>query len=185
MSETKSLAAPKASFDRRAVVKGAAWSVPVIAAAIAAPAAAASHTGTPHTGSVTMALAARVGNVPFTGSPKRTATVSTGFTIANTTGTAVPAGVVVKVTITGSPQVGLTAMSGGGSGTGSTYAAGAYTIYFATSTSIAPGANQLFSFSGFFHEAGNDKTAHSYNFKVTFSIPGNPLEDSSTLSLNA
>ena len=38
MSETKSLAAPKASFDRRAVVKGAAWSVPVIAAAIAAPA---------------------------------------------------------------------------------------------------------------------------------------------------
>lgn len=45
MSETKSLAAPKASFDRRAVVKGAAWSVPVIAAAIAAPAAAAS-TGT-------------------------------------------------------------------------------------------------------------------------------------------
>lgn len=49
MSETKSLAAPKASFDRRSVVKGAAWSVPVIAAAIAAPAAAASHTGTPHT----------------------------------------------------------------------------------------------------------------------------------------
>ena len=42
MSEIKSLAAPKASFDRRAVVKGAAWSVPVIAAAIAAPAAAAS-----------------------------------------------------------------------------------------------------------------------------------------------
>ena len=44
MSEIKSLAAPKASFDRRAVVKGAAWSVPVIAAAIAAPAAAASAT---------------------------------------------------------------------------------------------------------------------------------------------
>ncbi|MCI9872592.1 hypothetical protein [Arthrobacter humicola] len=42
MSEIKSLAAPKASFDRRAVVKGAAWSLPVIAAAIAAPAAAAS-----------------------------------------------------------------------------------------------------------------------------------------------
>lgn len=42
MSEIKSLAAPKASFDRRSVVKGAAWSVPVIAAAIAAPAAAAS-----------------------------------------------------------------------------------------------------------------------------------------------
>ena len=36
------MAAPKASFDRRSVVKGAAWSVPVIAAAIAAPAAAAS-----------------------------------------------------------------------------------------------------------------------------------------------
>ena len=42
MSEIQSLTAPKASFDRRSVVKTAAWSVPVIAAAIAAPAAAAS-----------------------------------------------------------------------------------------------------------------------------------------------
>jgi hypothetical protein len=33
---------PGRHFDRRAVVKGAAWSVPVIAAAVAAPAAAAS-----------------------------------------------------------------------------------------------------------------------------------------------
>lgn len=42
MSEINSSAEPKASFDRRSVMKGAAWSVPVIAAAIAAPAAAAS-----------------------------------------------------------------------------------------------------------------------------------------------
>lgn len=42
MSEIMSESNAKSTVDRRTIVKGAAWSVPVIAAAIAAPAAAAS-----------------------------------------------------------------------------------------------------------------------------------------------
>lgn len=78
MSEIKSLAAPKASFDRRAVVKGAAWSVPVIAAAIAAPAAAASH----HTYSAALILGT---NRPIvSGTPQMSGTGPQGFAVSTT-----------------------------------------------------------------------------------------------------
>lgn len=89
MSEIKSLAAPKASFDRRSVVKTAAWSVPVIAAAIAAPAAAASAR------TATVAFDYAAGNaitLPEAGSegkpnPKnRAGTGPKGFYIQNTVG---------------------------------------------------------------------------------------------------
>lgn len=80
MSETKSLAAPKASFDRRTVVKTAAWSVPVIAAAIAAPAAAASH----HTVTVTAGFANNPAALTVTGTPEVQGTGPKGFTISTT-----------------------------------------------------------------------------------------------------
>jgi hypothetical protein len=79
MSETKSLAAPKASFDRRAVVKGAAWSVPVIAAAIAAPAAAASVVTTP-----SLTIDGEGTPINFdSATPKHHGTAPTSFTIDN------------------------------------------------------------------------------------------------------
>ncbi|MET3951491.1 hypothetical protein [Arthrobacter sp. UYEF36] len=78
MSETKSLVAPKASFDRRSVVKGAAWSVPVIAAAIAAPAAAAST----HTYSA--ALIAGSGFPTVVGTPQMSGTGLQGFAVSTT-----------------------------------------------------------------------------------------------------
>ena len=88
MSEIKSLAAPKASFDRRAVVKGAAWSVPVIAAAIAAPAAAASAaTRRLRRPSDGRGNAANVHRLERRGNDAERR--PTGFTIHNTTGAAI------------------------------------------------------------------------------------------------
>lgn len=103
MSEIKSLAAPKASFDRRAVVKGAAWSVPVIAAAIAAPAAAASHTGT-----VSVSIVPSTTNPTFAGTPAVVGTGPQGFTIS-TTGAAISGTASVSISIAPSNQAAIDA----------------------------------------------------------------------------
>ena len=81
MSETKSLSAPKASFDRRAVVKSAAWSVPVIAAAIAAPAAAASG-GTPPVVKVSASFVGNPVAITVAGQHVTSGTGPQGFTIS-------------------------------------------------------------------------------------------------------
>jgi hypothetical protein len=94
MSETKSLAAPKTSFDRRAVVKGAAWSVPVIAAAIAAPAAAASVT--PAT--LSAALVPGSGVPTVGGTPEMHGTGPKGFAVT-TTGVAVTGAISVVIDV--------------------------------------------------------------------------------------
>ncbi|CAH0319533.1 hypothetical protein [Microbacterium sp. Bi128] len=93
MSEIKSLAAPKASFDRRSVVKTAAWSVPVIAAAIAAPAAAAS---TPPTYSA--AFIAGSGSPAVAGAPQMSGTGHQGFAVS-TTGAAMTGAISVVITV--------------------------------------------------------------------------------------
>jgi hypothetical protein len=94
MSEIQSLAAPKASFDRRSVVKTAAWSVPVIAAAIAAPAAAAS---TPTT-TLSAALIAGTGVPVVGGTPQMSGTGLQGFAVS-TTGAAVPGAISVVIDV--------------------------------------------------------------------------------------
>lgn len=96
MSETKSLAAPKAAFDRRSVVKAGAWSVPVIAAAIAAPAAAAS-TPAPATvsGSIVGAGSAQV----VSGTPEVLGHGPQGFAISTTGTTGITGTVSVSVTV--------------------------------------------------------------------------------------
>lgn len=48
MSENESIVGAPRSIGRRTVIKGAAWTVPAIAAAVAMPLAAASHEGQPH-----------------------------------------------------------------------------------------------------------------------------------------
>ncbi|MET4134205.1 hypothetical protein [Pseudarthrobacter sp. PvP090] len=99
MSEIKSLAAPKASFDRRAVVKGAAWSVPVIAAAIAAPAASASHTGTP-TAAFDILTTGLSYAATVIGAPIRNGSAPSGIIIGSVEEVAVNDKVQVKIDIT-------------------------------------------------------------------------------------
>ena len=167
MSEIKSLAAPKASFDRRAVVKGAAWSVPVIAAAIAAPAAAAS------VATATMAFAT-VGSVNFSGTPSRPGTAPTGIIIHNTPGAAIAAGTVVAITITptaGYPAIGVESMTGGTVSVQPKYTGNVFTVSFTYPAAIpggTNGSNQLLTFA-YSHKAGNDKVTYS-NYKVDVSV---------------
>src|SRR5687767_14217638 len=94
MSEITSLAAPKATFDRRAVVKGAAWSVPVIAAAIAAPAAAAS---TPQQ-TLSLNLVAGTGFPTVAGTPQMSGTGHQGFAVS-TTGAAMTGAISVVIDV--------------------------------------------------------------------------------------
>ena len=116
MSEIKSLAAPKASFDRRAVVKGAAWSVPVIAAAIAAPAAAASGP------TYSAAFIAGNGLPTVAGTPQMSGTGHQGFEVS-TTGATFTGAVSVVINVqpdaaTAATGVGLAVTASAGTRTG-------------------------------------------------------------------
>jgi len=75
------------STSRRAVVKGAAWSVPVIAAAVAAPAASAS----------TSELGA----------------LAPGFTLTASPTAPIPAGTVITITGSGVANIGVFSVTGG------------------------------------------------------------------------
>lgn len=87
--------------NRRAVVKGAAWSVPVIAAAIAAPAASASvaTAGLTWTGSETSLLSLRLldGTAGIVNA-KALITVPTEFTVTNGSG-AISGNALVTITV--------------------------------------------------------------------------------------
>ena len=69
--------------NRRAVVKGAAWSVPVIAAAIAAPAASASGTGTLAVTTKDCRLLGLLANPAFVLTAVGDSTVATTFSITS------------------------------------------------------------------------------------------------------
>ncbi|MET1154262.1 hypothetical protein [Arthrobacter sp.] len=169
MSETQSLTAPKASFDRRSVVKGAAWSVPVIAAAIAAPAAAASAK------TATVSLYGEGSRVTYAptrnGGRAKIGTAPTGFTIHNTPGAiddSVPATITITRASSGVPGIGIGIVGG------TLVDAGAYvndvrTITFNIPVKVSGGATQSFSFGSYTQDApGNGGTAGTY--KVTLAI---------------
>lgn len=156
MSEIKSLAAPKASFDRRSVVKGAAWSVPVIAAAIAAPAAAASHTE-----SVTASLEGAGTAVTYVGSPDMAGTTPKSVKIVNNTHATINANASVTITITpiGPATAGIRIgriVGGNPSVPGTWTTANAITTTFTVPVNMLSGASQSFDF---------DLTSYSHNAK--------------------
>lgn len=101
----KEISAPKKGLDRRAVVKGAAWTLPVVAAAIAAPAASAStqaaltaFTGT-SSGLAWFSLSSGVGtSVAGTG--------PTALTVQNNPG-AIPGNITGTITISQNPGLSL------------------------------------------------------------------------------
>lgn len=86
-------------FSRRTVVKGAAWSVPVIAAAVATPLAAASTVD--------------VGAFALNGSCGTLGLLGPGFTLTAGPTEAIPAGTTVLVNGTGVANIGVFSVSGG------------------------------------------------------------------------
>lgn len=90
---------PAHSVSRRALVKGAAWSVPVIAVAAATPLAAAS-------------TATNVGNFALNGTCGVLGILGPGFTL--TAGNvALPTGTIITVTGTGVANIGVFSITGG------------------------------------------------------------------------
>lgn len=87
------------STSRRAVVKGAAWSVPVIAAAVAAPAASASTS--------------ELGALALNGSCGVLGVLGPGFTLTASPTAPIPAGTVITIAGSGVANIGVFSVTGG------------------------------------------------------------------------
>ncbi|CAH0268100.1 hypothetical protein SRABI26_03583 [Arthrobacter sp. Bi26] len=163
MSEIKSLAAPKASFDRRSVVKGAAWSVPVIAAAIAAPAAAASH----HTGIVAMALGASDA-MTYSGAKPKNGTAPIAFMISNSTHADVEGEATITVKITRAANTtGIRLVNFGGTPvTMPAYTSNAVSTTFSHKYKVKAGATETLSMGYSQDASGNSGTAGTYTMML-------------------
>lgn len=85
--------------NRRAVVKGAAWSVPVIAAAIAAPAASASTVD--------------IGAFNLNGNCGVLGLIGPGFVLTASATAPIPAGTVINITGSGVANIGVFSVTGG------------------------------------------------------------------------
>jgi hypothetical protein len=85
--------------NRRAIVKGAAWSVPVIAAAIATPARAASGTD--------------LGALSLDGTCGILGVIGPGFTLTASPTVAIPAGTQITITGSGIANIGVFSITGG------------------------------------------------------------------------
>ncbi|MCK2026506.1 hypothetical protein [Microbacterium sufflavum] len=86
--------------SRRTIVKGAAWSVPVIAAAVATPLAAASGT-------------TDIGAFALNGSCGTLGVLGPGFTLTAGPSAPIPAGTTIAVTGTGIANIGVFGVTGG------------------------------------------------------------------------
>lgn len=165
MSEINSSAEPKASFDRRSVMKGAAWSVPVIAAAIAAPAAAASAP----TGTTTASIVASSTTQTVTGTPEVLGTGPKGFTIS-TTGAAISGTASVSITVAPANQAAIDSKIGLviGSINNVPVSGGQWSGVLAVP---AGGPSPTFTF-GSYSRTGTGAVAHgvTLNYTVTVSI---------------
>ncbi|MGP4031801.1 hypothetical protein [Pseudarthrobacter sp. 1C304] len=199
MSQTENLAAPKASFDRRSVVKTAAWSVPVIAAAIAAPAAAASAGNA----TVTLAPVPAAGTTSFVrvgqeGSPGQTryGAASPKLTIQNGQG-AIAGDITGIITITPNapvaekaPGVGFTSLTATSttsySGTFSGTAGRTYSGSFTRSGGLPTNGSLVLTFNTFRYNFTGNGTAvgGKYTLAVAVTFPGGrTVTETSTITL--
>ena len=189
MSEIQSLAAPKASFDRRTVVKTAAWSVPVIAAAIAAPAAAASAPASAPTATATGTVTATLtlGAVDYLGKPLKHGNGPRGFTISNTTAADASVGsvVITIAPVAGNPyKIGVTSLSGADiSGVESWTATNVYSVtYNFTNSVVTKGSTRTFDFV--YHHLSQNKDAGKYVLDIRIlGATGADLTTSAELTL--
>ncbi|WP_148043251.1 hypothetical protein [Flexivirga caeni] len=90
---------PGSKISRRTVAKGAAWSVPVIATAAAAPSASASTTD--------------LGALQLDGTCGTLGVLGPGFTLTASSKAAIPAGTVINITGSGVANIGVFSITGG------------------------------------------------------------------------
>jgi hypothetical protein len=142
------------SFSRRRVVKGVAWSLPVIATAIAAPAAAASPTPISATAALVGPATPNITFVSSTGTgtgTSRTGTGPTAFQIHNT-GSAITGSITGTVNIKPSGTV--------------TAGAGIQSITPAVLSS--PAYTGTFEYNASFTYAGSIASGQTLNFPIAF-----------------
>ncbi|MEO5320422.1 hypothetical protein PV761_17765 [Arthrobacter sp. CC3] len=157
-------------LSRRRIVKGAAWSVPVIAAAIAAPAASASGFN------VAAAFDLPTGTVPYpeerASGHNRTGIGPTGFHIVNS-GAAISSSISGQITIqpttaaTTDPAIGIRSLTGA-TMTGPILSGTVFTASF-TIPGIAANINHPVSV-GFYYR-GQKTQKRSFTMLVTFTSP--------------
>ena len=174
MSEIQSLAAPEASFDRRTVVKTAAWSVPVIAAAIAAPAAAASAR------TASAAFDAAGGGISYMqlddAKKSKSGTGPTGFHIQNTPG-AIAGSIVGLITITPvvagaapAPGVGARSFPMAVLTTSGVTTANTYEATFSYTGTVPSGGRLTFPMD-FYYKGVPGSAMRDFNLDVTLTLP--------------
>ncbi|MDE8668132.1 hypothetical protein PY310_05980 [Pseudarthrobacter sp. H3Y2-7] len=172
----------EAVFSRRRVVKGVAWSVPVIVAAVGAPPASASPGPTPTPVPASVKLGA-LATVALTGATSASATLPTGFDIH--TGTAF-VGNSVSYTITirsqASNQKALISIASISPGTGSTsIPQNKKDTTFTSSVATTPGDHTLHvSLSGFKYTEVATKGTFTYDLILTAIIDGVSKQASTT-----
>lgn len=173
---------PMPSFDRRVVVKGAAWSLPVIAAAVAAPAAAASAA----TALVAFSASSTANGLTWTRlNGNQTATVKgtgpTSFSIQNDAGA-----------ISG-PLTGIITIKPTNTGTSKPYAIGVKTVAGSAGLTNVPTVtttpNTADTMTATFTLAAGVESSAFISVNLTFGyhLPGNtvPTASGTTLTYSA
>ena len=159
MLQFKSPTAPKANFDRRAVLRGTAWSVPVIAVAIAAPAAAASQVSQPSP-TLSANLITGTGVPTVGGTPATLGTGPKGFAVS-TTGAAVTGAISVVIDVT--PHAATTADGVG----------------LAITASALPASGQSSPFNFVYNRTGTGSVANGTELKFTVTVTVTVVESAS------
>lgn len=170
VSNEKVTSSEENSFSRRRVVAGVAWSLPVIATAIAAPAAAAS--GIPAT--VTLRAPAPI---TLTGATAASGTGSTGFDIQTgsvNTGSSVSYTIVIESQMQN--QKALIQIGSVSAGTGTTsIPQNKKNTTFTGTLPTTPGAHSLqVALGGFRYTETATKGTFTYDVTLTVTIAGSP-----------
>lgn len=177
-------------FSRRRVVKGVAWSLPVLVTAVGAPPASASL------GKYEVLLDYASGRVadyvqlekPTNGGQFHRGLGPTGFHVKNSSGIAsgpISGTITISSVDTADPRVGVSSFPGGTLSNTSAPTAASFSTDFKIQAGVANGATMSFPVS--FYYTGGNKSAGSgkqFNLSITFTSPAGfaPLGD--TLKLN-
>lgn len=179
-------------FSRRRVVKGVAWSVPVVVTAIAAPAAAASGpTGKIEAlldfASLEAATFVQSGRETVPGQ-NRTGKGPIAFHLKNSSGApsgAIAGTITITSAVTTDPRVGINTFTGGTLTEKTLPTATAFSAKFSLAGGVANGATVSFPMD--FYYTGTSKTAGAgkqFNLTISFTSPAGLPALATTLTLN-
>lgn len=176
-------------ISRRRVVKGVAWSVPVIMTTVAVPPASASpgkYEALLDYANLQAATFVQF-DKPTNSGQYRSGLGPTGFHLKNSSGLSsgpVKGSISISSTNTADPSVGVYSFSGGTLSMAST-APGKYTANFELQSGVANGTTAQFSLG--FYYTGGSKTAgvgKKFDLTVSFTSPTGLLDLATTLTLN-